>query len=104
MELQEISLEIADLKYEYRNLKNNNNVNIPIYQEKREIEEKECYLRVSWDENEHLGIYMHIFSVHYDEVLSCYEEVDEYGSQSVKVIFQNGIIANFECCGEPMEN
>lgn len=68
-----------------------------------EIEEKECFLRVSWDENEYLGIYMHNFSVHYDEVVSCYEEVDEYGSQSICVVFKNGIVANFECCGEPME-
>ena len=69
----------------------------------REIEEREGFLRVSWDENKHLGIYMHNFSIHYDEVVSCYEEIDEYGSQSVRVIFQNGIIVNFECCGEPIE-
>lgn len=40
------------------------------------------------------------FSLPYDEILDCYEERDEYISQTVHVIMKNGMKFEFECCGE----
>ena len=37
--------------------------------------------------------------VPYDEVLDCYEERDEYGSQTVHVILKCGVSIEFECVG-----
>lgn len=38
--------------------------------------------------------------ISHDEVIACYEERDEYGSQTVHVIMKYGVIIDFECCGE----
>lgn len=35
----------------------------------------------------------------YDEVLDCYEEMDEYNQQMVYVILKNGMKIDFECVG-----
>lgn len=39
------------------------------------------------------------FSLLYDEILDCYEEKDEYNSQTVHVIMKNGMMFEFECVG-----
>ena len=39
-------------------------------------------------------------SLPYDEIMDCYEERDEYNSQTVHVIMKNGMKFEFECCGE----
>ena len=38
-------------------------------------------------------------SIPYDEVLDCYEEIDEYNQQMVYVILKNGLKIDFECVG-----
>lgn len=38
-------------------------------------------------------------SLQYDVILDCYEERDEYNSQTVHVIMKNGMKFEFECCG-----
>ena len=39
------------------------------------------------------------FCLLYDEILGCYEEKDEYNSQTVHVIMKNGMMFEFECVG-----
>lgn len=41
--------------------------------------------------------------VSYEEVMTCYEERDEFGQQSIYVVLKNGMIFEMECCGERME-
>lgn len=38
----------------------------------------------------------------HNEVVDCYEEKDENGSQSVYVIMKCGIMISFDCCGVRM--
>lgn len=35
----------------------------------------------------------------YDDILACYEEVDEYNQQMVYVALKCGVSFDFECCG-----
>lgn len=39
------------------------------------------------------------FVIPYDEVVICFEETDEYGSQTASVIMKCGVSLNFECVG-----
>lgn len=41
-------------------------------------------------------------SIPYDEIMDCYEERDEYKSQTVVVILKNGMKIELECFGERM--
>lgn len=67
----------------------------------RRIEEGEQDFRVEWNKDD--VIFNQSCSIPYEEVMSCYEETDEYGQESVYIVFKNGMIATFECCGELME-
>lgn len=52
---------------------------------------------LEWD-NRH-GVVLNNISLSYDEILSCYEEVDEYNQQTIHVILKCGISIDFGCCG-----
>lgn len=39
------------------------------------------------------------FTIHYEEIMTCYEETDEYNQQFVCVILKNGMSISFECVG-----
>lgn len=43
--------------------------------------------------------YCNNISLPYDVILDCYEEKDEYNSQTVHVIMKNGMMFEFECVG-----
>ncbi|MSS11757.1 hypothetical protein FYJ38_24430 [Clostridium sp. WB02_MRS01] len=36
----------------------------------------------------------------YGDVIACYQEKDEYGSQTVHVIMMGGVTIDLECCGD----
>lgn len=38
--------------------------------------------------------------ISHNDVISCYQEKDEYGSQTVHVIMMGGVTIDFECCGD----
>lgn len=38
--------------------------------------------------------------ISHNDVIACYEEKDEYGSQTVHVIMKCGVTTDFECVGE----
>ena len=57
------------------------------------IEENDRYYKIAWDED--------YIVISYVDVVKCYEEIDEFGQQSVH-IFLGGIRIEFECCGERM--
>lgn len=52
---------------------------------------------LEWD-NSH-DIKFNNFSLLYDEILACYEEVDEYNQQMVYMILKCGVSIDFECVG-----
>lgn len=52
---------------------------------------------LEWDNSNDIKI--NIFSVSHDEILACYDEVDEYDQQMVFVILKCGVSIDFECCG-----
>lgn len=54
---------------------------------------EEKQYKVSWN-NKYSN-----FTIPYDEVLNCYEETDEYGSQTIYVILKCGVSIEFECVG-----
>ena len=43
--------------------------------------------------------YVNSISVPHDDVLACFEEVDEYNQQMVYVILKNSMVIEFECVG-----
>ena len=52
---------------------------------------------LEWD-NRH-DIMLNNISISYDEILACYDEVDEYEQQMVFVILKCGVSIDFGCCG-----
>lgn len=66
---------------------------IVVSNERKWISNEEKQYKVSWN-NEYSK-----FTIPYDEVLECYEETDEYGSQTVHVILKCGVSIEFECVG-----
>lgn len=45
------------------------------------------------------GVKFNRFTIQYDEVVICFEETDEYGSQTASAIMKCGVSLNFECVG-----
>lgn len=54
---------------------------------------KENRFNMAWNGGDNL------FNIPYDEVLACYEEKDEYGTQTVNVIMKSGFMIELECSG-----
>lgn len=54
---------------------------------------RESRYEVSWNDG------IDFFAIPCDEVLSCYQETDEYDIQTVYVILKCGISIEFECVG-----
>lgn len=52
---------------------------------------------LEWDNSN--DIKFNNFSVSYDEILACYDEVDEYDQQMVFVILKCGVSIDFGCVG-----
>lgn len=52
---------------------------------------------LEWD-NSH-GIKSNNFSISYDEIIACYDEVDEYNQHMVFVILKCGVSIGLECVG-----
>lgn len=52
---------------------------------------------VKWDIDS--GVKFNKFTIPYDEVVVCFEDTDEHGSQTANVIMKCGILLNFECVG-----
>lgn len=58
---------------------------------------------LKWNKDENYDVRYNDFSIPYDEVMSCYEEIDKEDnlkiSETAVVILKNGIEFNFECVG-----
>lgn len=52
-----------------------------------------CF-RLSWGEN-----CCNDLTIPYDDVIGCYKETDEYGSQTIHVSMKYGLVIDFECSG-----
>ena len=52
---------------------------------------------LEWDNSNDIKI--NNFSISYDEILACYDEVDEYEQQMVFAILKCGVSIDFGCCG-----
>ena len=39
------------------------------------------------------------FSIQYDEIIACYDEIDKYDQQMVYVVLKNGMTIDFGCIG-----
>lgn len=55
--------------------------------------------KFTFEWNNCYDVMFNIFSVPYDEILTCYEEVDEYNQRTVYVLLKCGISIDFECVG-----
>lgn len=60
-------------------------------------------ITLEWNKDENYNVRYNDFSIPYDEVMSCYEEVDKEDnlkiSERVVVILKNGMRIDFECVG-----
>lgn len=60
-------------------------------------------ITLEWDKDENFDVRYNDFSIPYNEVMACYEEVDKEDnlkiSETVVVILKNGMKFQFECCG-----
>lgn len=60
-------------------------------------------LTLEWNKDENYDVRYNVFSIPYDEVMSCYEEVDKNDnlkiSETAVVILKNGMEFNFGCIG-----
>lgn len=60
-------------------------------------------LTLKWDKDENYDVRYNELSILYDEIMSCYDEIDKENnlkiSESVVVILKNGMAFNFGCCG-----
>lgn len=56
------------------------------------VSKSECY-QITWDRGRS------DLKLPYDDIIACYEETDEYGSQVVTLIMKCGVSLNFECVG-----
>lgn len=58
---------------------------------------------LKWDKDENYDVRYNDFSILYDEIMACYEEIDKENNikilESVVVILKNGMAFNFGCCG-----
>lgn len=63
----------------------------------RIFKNKDDSCSVEWDID--CGVKFNRFTIPYDEVVICFEETDEYGSQTASVIMKCGVSLNFECVG-----
>lgn len=52
---------------------------------------------VEWDID--CGVKLNRFTIPYDEVVICFEETDEYSSQTANVILKCGVSIEFQCVG-----
>ena len=50
---------------------------------------------LEWDNSNEIKI--NNFSVPYDQILACYDEVDEYDQQMVFVVLKCGVSIDFDC-------
>lgn len=55
---------------------------------------------LEWDNRE--DIVFNNLSIPYDEILACYNEVDEYDQEMIFVILKCGVSIDFECVGMTM--
>lgn len=67
---------------------------IPI---ERNIQLEEKKLLMGWKVSD---VECNELSLMHDEIMDCYEEKDEYNQQMVHVLMKNGMMIEFECCGE----
>lgn len=63
----------------------------------RMFKSKDDSCSLEWDVD--CGVKFNRFTIPYDDVEICFEETDEYGSQTVSVIMKCGVSLNFECVG-----
>lgn len=60
-------------------------------------------LTLKWNKDENYDVRYNEFSIPYDEVMACYEEVDKDDnlkiSETAMVILKNGMEFSFECIG-----
>lgn len=60
-------------------------------------------LTLKWNKAINYDVRYNKFSILYDEVMACYEEIHKDNnikiSETVVVILKNGMEFNFECCG-----
>lgn len=60
-------------------------------------------LTLKWNKDKNYDVRYNDFSILYDEIMACYEEVDKDNnlkiSETAVVIFKNGMEFSFECCG-----
>lgn len=58
---------------------------------------------LKWNKDKNYDVRYNDFSILYDEIMACYEEVDKDNnlkiSETAVVIFKNGMEFSFECCG-----
>lgn len=58
---------------------------------------------IKWNKDANYDVRYNEFSIPYDEIMKCYEEMDQEGniktSETVIIIFKNGMEFDFECCG-----
>lgn len=52
---------------------------------------------LEWDNSNDIKI--NNFSILYNEILACYDEVDEYDQQMVFIVLKCGVSIDFDCCG-----
>lgn len=52
---------------------------------------------LKWDNKQDIAY--NNLSVSYDDILTCYDETDEYDQQMIFVILKCGISIDFGCCG-----
>lgn len=69
----------------------------------RIYETNEKKLTLKWNKDENYDVRYNDFSIPYDEVMSCYKEIDKNDnlkiSETAVVILKNGMEFNFECIG-----
>lgn len=60
-------------------------------------------LTLKWNKDENYDVRYNDFSILYDEIMACYEEVDKDNnlkiSETAVVIFKNGMEFSFSCIG-----
>lgn len=58
---------------------------------------------LKWNKDENYDVRYNEFSIPYDEIMACYEEIDKNDnlkiSETVVIILKNGMEFNFGCCG-----
>lgn len=69
----------------------------------RIYETDDTEITLKWNKDENYDVRYNEFSVPYDEIMKCYENVKKENNlkitETVVVIFKNGMEFDFECCG-----